>query len=962
MLDELKKLFLTFTQFPMVIGLWLWRDQAKASPAYTVLICLAYEVCVFTLTFSNKVWKKIEDRATQQAADWIINSVTSFALRFPSRYKRLIKNEYGIFNVRGLGLLNTYTLPLEHVFVDLRIDPSNPQKFNLNPIATKELISSRTIWEVLRVYDSTDFEAKSIAIIGPPGSGKTTLLQHVALTLATKRHRQHKIQARTPIFLSIRNHVNDIAKDNVPLGALVQHHFSDEKIFAGLAPPRGWFDKKLQKGSCLVLLDGLDEVAESEKRRQVSAWIDIQVKNYPRCRFIVTARPQGYREAPLERGDVLEVQPFTDRQVQTFVKNWYLANEFISSGGKDIEGIRFRAAKDAKDLLDRLSKQTSLYALTVNPLLLTMISMVHRYHGALPGSRIELYAEICEVLLGRWRQARGIKESLNARQKLVVLRLLAAFMMVNKRRDIKTKDVATIIELPLRRIGFTFQAEQFLEELQSGSGLFIERDLGVWSFAHLTFQEYLAAAHWLEQRDEEIPWGQFVCDSWWQETLRLYAAQGDATPIVEACMATDFDASAMALAADCLAEARELDPQVREETEAHLIASLDSSDRSIRSVAAKVMLIRRLRSLQVVDSRREIDPNYLTSAEYGLFLDDMRKEGKALEPDHWMDVYSSEIQGTAREPITGIRAEDAVSFCDWLCHQYIGANYRLPFTDEALKYPPQMKALATWCGQKGKYELVGLTEAAKQDTLRYLSKLSEMPLPDKLSFYFDFSLFKNEIAFTRNVRQIQSHITRVRHYQNFISSFKPREFIKTHDHDYGVDVANQIQLELYEELMKDLKFINEFNYEREFYDAIRLPVLKKYGLTDQSIMRLDEVLKELKQCVAGKSTKLNVQNQKTIKLIELVVKAFLASTWQEMRQLRRKFFIQIIKDAYSEQFGKFYEYKARRIHQYLSLDDRGKSDDALLLNLYWWLEINVARAEGNLIAWEGLRFVRERSI
>src|ERR1044072_3136705 len=97
----------------------------------------------------------------------------------------------------------------------------------------------------------------------------------------------------------------------------------------------------------------------------------------------------------------------------------------------------------------------SLTDLTENPLLLTMIAMVHRYHGALPKSRVELYAEICEVLLGRWRQAKGVSDPLSAAQKLGVLRTLAANMMERKLRDIKTDAAMAIVKAPLKRVGFT---------------------------------------------------------------------------------------------------------------------------------------------------------------------------------------------------------------------------------------------------------------------------------------------------------------------------------------------------------------------------------------------------------------------------------------------------------------------------------------------------------------------------
>jgi predicted NACHT family NTPase len=60
-----------------------------------------------------------------------------------------------------------------------------------------------------------------------------------------------------------------------------------------------------------VLLDGLDEVADANQRKAVGQWVNQQMLNYPNACFILTSRPFGYRDAPLERVDtVLDVQPF----------------------------------------------------------------------------------------------------------------------------------------------------------------------------------------------------------------------------------------------------------------------------------------------------------------------------------------------------------------------------------------------------------------------------------------------------------------------------------------------------------------------------------------------------------------------------------------------------------------------------------------------------------------------------
>src|SRR5262249_29870372 len=160
-----------------------------------------------------------------------------------------------------------------------------------------------------------------------------------------------------------------------------------------------------------------------------------------------------------------------------------------------------RASRDADELLRRLAnpKAAAIRALTVNPLLLTMITMVHRYRGALPGSRVELYREICEVLLGRWRQAKGVQEGdLTADQKRVVLMPRAARLMEQEVPELATDDALPIIRPPLKRVGITGEAvKSFFRDLQASSGLLLEREAGHWGFAHLTFQEYLTAAYWL---------------------------------------------------------------------------------------------------------------------------------------------------------------------------------------------------------------------------------------------------------------------------------------------------------------------------------------------------------------------------------------------------------------------------------------------------------------------------------
>ncbi len=657
---------------------------------------------------------------------------------FQQRYFQHVIYEHRIFNVRGLRTMGTFTLELETVFVELKIAPSsNPQQANFNPLSNRELAGNRPIWDFLK----NSQQSPLFAIIGAPGSGKTTLLQHLALSLAKQRQRPTPLTQRyLPIFLFLRNHVRTIVDDYPPLASLAQQHFSDERKYPDLKPPRDWFARQLKKQPCMILLDGLDEVAELSERQQVAAWIEQQVLSYPRCQFIVTARPQGYLSAPLHRAHVLEVQPFNLSQVRQFIHSWYLANEVVSFGHKVDDGIRWRAKQGADDLLMRLNAMQTLSALTVNPLLLTMIAMVHRYRGQLPGRRVELYAEICDVLLGHWRQAIGVQDSLTAAQKRVVLQPLAAQMMLLKVRDIATTQAAALIADPMEAVGLEGRdAVQFLNDVQASSGLLLEQAPNFWSFAHLTFQEYLTAAHLLEQKTP-LSWVSLVNDSWWHETLLLYAAQGDATPLVQACL-QQGTVPALTLAADCMEEARELDRTVREQVSTRLSLAIESEEPERRRLAAEVRLNQRLKNLQRLDESRDIDLHSITWAEYQLFLDEYYAQGRYCQPDHWQGYQFQ--AGHAQLPVAGIRAEDAEAFCYWLSEREGGKlRYRLPTPEEALSSLPMQPDLATWCKQGEHYRLVFHAVETEQSALFAVEQAVAraaphvLPMPVSLNDFF----------------------------------------------------------------------------------------------------------------------------------------------------------------------------------------------------------------------------------
>lgn len=604
-----KKAQLAIAELPVVLFAGLFWERALENPITAALILGLYQIGVFLSLFGKKVYLKIwkaepitetglEGKAINACVNWLENKLPEHvsnlgrSIKFKKDYKQAVYYEHRFFNVKGLRTQGNFTLELDKVFVELRISPTiNYQTGQLNLLGIKELEGSKPVWDFLNVAQQQQPQfAPAFAIIGAPGSGKTTLMQYIALSLI-KDKKLIKSNNYTPILLFLREHTKSIIEKEPPtLSQLVQIHFSQHKRYQNLKPPSNYFEEQLMKGNCLIMLDGLDEVANENQRKKVSSWVNEQIKIYRQCPFILTSRPQGYKTAPLENVNVLEVQPFNYQQIKKFIHNWYLANEIMSTTKED-EGVKHNAQLNAEDLLERLQSLPSLNALTVNPLLLTMIAMVHRYRGQLPGRRVELYAEICDVLLGHWRAAKGIKESLTAAQKRVILQPLAAEMMLRGKRQISNQDALKIIEEPLKTVNLKkTETVSFLLDIQASSGLLQESEVSEWQFAHLSFQEYLAATHFIENK-HLLDFNSIIENTWWHETLRLYAAQTDATELVKNCLKKQ-NIAALILVIDCLDEAKQMQTDIREQVEHKLIADLESDDPERQKLAERISLYR----------------------------------------------------------------------------------------------------------------------------------------------------------------------------------------------------------------------------------------------------------------------------------------------------------------------------------------------------------------------------------
>lgn len=127
---------------------------------------------------------------------------------------------------------------------------------------------------------------------------------------------------------------------------------------------------------------------------------------------------------------------------------------------------------------------------------------------------------------------------------------------------------------------------------------------------------------------------------------------------------------------------------------------------------------------RLINDCSAIDTDLITCAEYQLFIDETETN---RQPLHWKNERFA--LGTAKQPITGIKPQDALAFCDWLNKQEAGSGfkYRLPTLSEAHQSLIPSSSIGYWCtdGENFVLEGIGKTQWENwQDQYQQLLELS----------------------------------------------------------------------------------------------------------------------------------------------------------------------------------------------------------------------------------------------
>ncbi|XZN88997.1 MAG: NACHT domain-containing protein [Microcoleus sp.] len=314
----------------------------------------------------------------------------------------------------------------------------------------------------------------NLMVVGKPGSGKTTYLQRVVTECNAGNLQAHRI----PVLIKLRNFVED--------GREVA--YSLERYLEGCwrlsdAETQLIFDR----GRALVLLDGLDEVT-GEDGKNIAKEIKRFARTYPQVQVIVTCRTQS-QESRFERFDYVEVADFNESQVRAFAQHWF----------KAVMGDESAGLVKAREFLEQLFLEANkpIRELAITPILLSLTCAVFHQTGKFYSKRSKLYEEGLELLLEQWDKSREIDRDEIYRDLSVERKLeLLSFLAVKKfeQEQYVLFEQAEIEGYIAEFLGIGQRDSLVvLRAMEAQHGLLIERSQKVWSFSHLTFQEYLVA-------------------------------------------------------------------------------------------------------------------------------------------------------------------------------------------------------------------------------------------------------------------------------------------------------------------------------------------------------------------------------------------------------------------------------------------------------------------------------------
>ncbi|NEZ56883.1 NACHT domain-containing protein [Leptolyngbyaceae cyanobacterium CCMR0081] len=343
-------------------------------------------------------------------------------------------------------------------------------------------------------------ELQYLSVIGAPGVGKTTLLRKIGLEALKHANETEFHHACIPLWIDLKK----FTEGAVGFQAYIANELESFDFPSSLEIT----ENALKKGRFLILFDGLDEVS-SKRRYKVLDKIEAFVERYKKNRYVISCRAAAYRSPSPSFREITLAGNGQD-QIKNFIFNWFTV---------DREDGSEAAEKCWKSI--RKSDNVAVRELARTPLLLTFLCLVYSRSLTFSGNRSILYHEGLRILLEKWFDEKRVSNEVIYEGLHVELeeKLLAEIAYKAFRDDkilfTKVNLVEHIREFLLRELNApsNLSGENILDAIAIQQGILVEQSEGIYSFSHLTFQEFLVAKYIHENYSNQAL----------SEMVRLYA-------------------------------------------------------------------------------------------------------------------------------------------------------------------------------------------------------------------------------------------------------------------------------------------------------------------------------------------------------------------------------------------------------------------------------------------------------
>lgn len=384
-------------------------------------------------------------------------------------------------------------------------------------------ITSRTFKKLNELEEQFDWEKKGFGVkvetvpgfevvnrrdrfivLGKPGAGKSTFLK--AVTLQSIDQKMDK--KRLPVFVSLKEFSDS--------GKALEEYIIEQFDYCDILNHRALIERGLLAGKVQVLLDGLDEVSK-ETQKFVTKEILNFTRKYDKNQFIISCRIAAYNYIFQEFSDV-EMADFDDKQIQNFINNWFK-----------------QKPQSADKCWKKLKEHSGLKELAQVPLLLTLLCITYEEQLDFPPSRSELYEESIDALLKKWDSDRNIYrdeiyKGLSLKRKKTLFSHVAYLNFEASKYFLPKKELVSMIYTFMENMvnkgeeDVMLDSEAVLNAIIAQHGLFVPRAKAVYSFSHLSFQEYFAAMYILNgltPEDQKVFIQQHLGEANWREVFLM---------------------------------------------------------------------------------------------------------------------------------------------------------------------------------------------------------------------------------------------------------------------------------------------------------------------------------------------------------------------------------------------------------------------------------------------------------